>query len=127
MDHTQFLGNTLELIAREKGGIIKPNIPVVIGETQKETKSIFMSLAKQNDSKISFADKEVRQSFSCDLKGNYQKKNINTAVQTINILNKKGFEISSNDIEKPLVFHWPPHNYPCKNLYPTTQNWSFFW
>lgn len=103
MDHTQFLGNTLELIAREKGGIIKPNIPVVIGETQKETKSIFMSMAKQNDSKISFADKEVRQLFSCDLKGNYQKKNINTAVQAINILSKKGFEISSNDVESGLL------------------------
>ncbi len=103
MDHTQFLGNTLELIATEKGGIIKPNIPVVIGETQKETKSIFMSIAKQNDSKISFADKEVRQLFSSDLKGNYQKKNINTAVQAINILNKNGFEISSSDIERGLL------------------------
>ena len=103
MDHTQFLGNTLELIATEKGGIIKPNIPVVIGETQNETKSIFMSMAKQNDSKISFADKEVRQLFNCDLKGNYQKKNINTAVQAINILSKKGFEISSNDIESGLL------------------------
>ena len=103
MDHTQFLGNTLELIATEKGGIIKPNIPVVIGETQNETKSIFMSMAKQNDSKISYADKEVRQLFNCDLKGNYQKKNINTAVQAINILNKKGFEISSNDIERGLL------------------------
>ena len=41
LDHTQFLGNTLEAIAFEKGGIIKPNVPVVIGETQEETKPVF--------------------------------------------------------------------------------------
>ena len=41
LDHTQFLGNTLKAIAFEKGGIIKPNVPVVIGETQNETKPVF--------------------------------------------------------------------------------------
>jgi dihydrofolate synthase/folylpolyglutamate synthase len=49
LDHTQFLGNTLEAIAHEKGGIIKPNTPVVIGETQKETTPVFKDLAKNNN------------------------------------------------------------------------------
>ncbi len=103
MDHIEFLGNTMELIASEKGGIIKPSVPVVIGETQKETKSVFMSMAKQNNSKISFADIEVRQLYDCDLKGNYQKKNVKTAVQALKNLNNKGFETSPNDIEKGLL------------------------
>jgi len=100
IDHTQFLGNTLELIANEKGGIIKPNIPVVIGETQDETKDIFLSLAKHNNSEITFADIEELKEFDSDLKGSYQKKNIQTTVQTIKILNDKGFKVSSNNIEK---------------------------
>ncbi len=103
IDHTQFLGNTLELIAKEKGGIIKPNIPVVIGETQKETKPIFLDLAKQNDSEIVFADKEVIKNYECDLKGSYQAKNIKAAVETINNLNKKRFKISSTNIKKGLL------------------------
>ena len=41
LDHVQFLGNTVELIASEKAGIIKPNVPVVIGEYVQETKSVF--------------------------------------------------------------------------------------
>ena len=56
LDHTQFLGNTLQKIAIEKAGIIKPGIPVVIGQTQKETESIFIDFANKNDSSILFAD-----------------------------------------------------------------------
>ncbi len=53
-DHTQFLGDTLEKIAFEKAGIIKPNIPVVIGETQKETKPVFIQVAQQKKSPPNF-------------------------------------------------------------------------
>ena len=102
-DHTQFLGNTLELIAIEKGGIIKPNIPVVIGETQKETKPIFIELARQNNSRIMFADREVNQTFESDLKGSYQVKNINTALQSIKSLDKKEFKISTKNIQNGLL------------------------
>ena len=56
-DHTQFLGNTLEDIAREKAGIIKENIPVIIGETQTETAEIFTQIAKEKNAPIFFADK----------------------------------------------------------------------
>ena len=51
-DHTQFLGDTLPLIAGEKAGIIKQNVPVVIGETHPETKSVFTQKAKSTHSKI---------------------------------------------------------------------------
>ncbi|MEO6348229.1 MAG: folylpolyglutamate synthase/dihydrofolate synthase family protein [Aquaticitalea sp.] len=103
LDHTQFLGTTLEAIAKEKGGIIKSNIPVVIGETQTETKSVFMELAKKNHSQIHFADKEISNVYKSDLKGYYQKKNIKTVLQTIKIIQSKGFEISKKNIENGLL------------------------
>ena len=56
-DHTQFLGDTLDKIAFEKAGIIKPGVPVVIGETQPETEPVFRQKARQCGSEILFADK----------------------------------------------------------------------
>tara|TARA_R110002049_G_scaffold206269_1_gene376818 strand:- start:69090 stop:70307 length:1218 start_codon:yes stop_codon:yes gene_type:complete len=103
LDHTQFLGNTLEAIAFEKGGIIKLNIPVVIGETQEETKSVFKDLANKHHSEIIFADKEVTKDYKSDLKGSYQTKNIKTVVQSIKELRKKGFEISENNLTEGLL------------------------
>jgi dihydrofolate synthase / folylpolyglutamate synthase len=55
-DHMNILGDTLEKIAGEKAGIIKPGIPVVISQTQEETKNIFINTAKKNNSEIYFAD-----------------------------------------------------------------------
>lgn len=55
-DHTNFLGNTLEKIAKEKAGIIKPNIPVIIGETTNETKPVFKSCAENMNAEIIYAD-----------------------------------------------------------------------
>ncbi|MBR7035560.1 MAG: bifunctional folylpolyglutamate synthase/dihydrofolate synthase [Bacteroidales bacterium] len=57
-DHTQILGDTLAKIAREKAGIIKPNIPVVVGEFHPETAPVFEAVAKENGSRILFASKE---------------------------------------------------------------------
>ncbi len=54
-DHMNILGDTLQLIAAEKAGIIKPHIPVIIGEKQDEVADVFVSRAKQMDTKISFA------------------------------------------------------------------------
>ena len=102
IDHTQFLGNTLEAIAFEKGGIIKQNVPVVIGETQNEIKEIFYNISKEKNAKIIFADKAIMEAYKSDLKGSYQYKNIKTAVQTINELRQKGFVISEQQIEKGL-------------------------
>lgn len=56
LDHTQFLGDTLELIAYEKGGIIKPGVPVIIGETQAETLPVFRDLARSGRSQLIIAD-----------------------------------------------------------------------
>ncbi|MCL2414366.1 MAG: bifunctional folylpolyglutamate synthase/dihydrofolate synthase [Bacteroidales bacterium] len=88
MDHMQFLGNTIEKIAAEKAGIIKPETPVIIGETNEKTAPVFLEIAKQNHSEITFADVETQciaslQNVDCDLQGIYQQKNIQTALATI--------------------------------------------
>jgi len=101
-DHTQFLGTTYEAIAKEKAGIIKPNIPVVIGETQNETQQVFIKIAKTNNSEIYFADQLINTAYKSDLKGSYQNHNLKTAVQTLKILNKKAFQISKSDLKNGL-------------------------
>lgn len=102
-DHMQFLGNTLEDIAFEKGGIIKPNVPVVIGETQMETRPVFKTLASKNNAEITFADIEIKEVYESDLKGIYQDKNIKTVLQSIKKIQEKGFKISQAHIEKGLL------------------------
>ena len=97
-DHTQFLGDTLEQIAFKKAGIIKNKIPVVIGETQKETKPVFEKIAKEKKAAIYFADTLVNKLYESDLKGAYQKYNIKTVVSTIAELKRKGYKISENNI-----------------------------
>ncbi len=93
LDHTQFLGNTLEAIAFEKGGIIKPLVPVVIGETQRETEPIFKELANERNAELVFADQQNVRSFKSDLKGYYQEKNKATVLATIEVMRQKAFEI----------------------------------
>lgn len=102
LDHTQFLGDNLKSIAKEKAGIIKPFIPVVIGETQTLIAPIFNQIAKNKNAKISFADKLVKENYESDLIGSYQEKNIKTAVQTISELKIKGFKVLNKDIVKGL-------------------------
>lgn len=102
-DHMQFLGNTLESIAYEKAGIIKPNVPVVIGETQAETAPVFKSVAAENDAEIVFADKTIKIIYKTDLLGTYQAKNVITAIQTFKTLHEKGFEISWEHIKNGLL------------------------
>jgi dihydrofolate synthase/folylpolyglutamate synthase len=102
LDHTQFLGNTLESIAKEKAGIIKENIPVVIGETQKETKPIFMEIANSNNTTLTYANQAITEDYQSDLKGSYQKHNIKTAAATINQLKEKGYIVSNNNVIKGL-------------------------
>ena len=102
LDHTDILGNTYKLIAKEKSGIIKPKVPVVIGETRKDTSEVFKLIAKENDSKISFADQKQHKIFQCDLKGSYQKKNIKTALETLKFLDQKSFSISEHIISDGL-------------------------
>lgn len=103
LDHVQFLGNTLSLIASEKAGIIKPNIPVVISETQPETQSVFTAFAEKNNSPIHFADQVASEDFTTDLKGSYQSKNIKGVIQSIKQLQQKGFVISNQNIKIGLL------------------------
>ena len=99
-DHVRFLGNTLEAIAKEKAGIIKNNIPVVIGEYTSETKPVFIAKVTTTHSEIFFASDTISNDYPSDLKGDYQISNKKTAIQTLRLLNSiPGFEISENDIK----------------------------
>ncbi|MCX6172983.1 MAG: bifunctional folylpolyglutamate synthase/dihydrofolate synthase [Flavobacterium sp.] len=89
LDHTQFLGNTLESITYEKAGIIKPNIPVVIGEYVNETQPIFVEKVKITNSEIYFASDLVQEDYPSALLGDYQIHNKKTVSQTIKVLQKK--------------------------------------
>ncbi|MES2591628.1 MAG: folylpolyglutamate synthase/dihydrofolate synthase family protein [Bacteroidota bacterium] len=60
LDHTALLGNTIEKIAAEKAGIIKPGIPVIIGQTQSETTNIFTNKAQENNATLIFADQRYK-------------------------------------------------------------------
>ena len=120
-DHQQFLGNTLKKIAGEKAGIIKKNIPVVIGETQEEIIFVFEKKAKAKKSEITFADQNYRVvkksenlthtkfdilkngkplffNQKINLHGGYQSKNIATALQVIDSL-PSSFEIKESKIK----------------------------
>jgi len=101
LDHTQFLGNTLAEIASEKAGIIKKKIPVVIGETQAETKTVFLQKAEENNSEIYFADAQNYPSYQLDLKGVYQQKNLKTVLKTLEVL-QADFSVSQEVIIKGL-------------------------
>ncbi len=95
LDHTQFLGDTLELIAFEKAGIIKPNIPVVIGEYVAETKPVFLAKAKETNSEIYFASDLIGETYPSALHGDYQIQNKKTVLQTIKVLqDRKQLSIS---------------------------------
>jgi dihydrofolate synthase/folylpolyglutamate synthase len=102
-DHMQFLGDTLEKIAGEKAGIIKENIPVVIGQTQKETEDVFKNKAAITNSDIYFADQIVKDIYDSDLKGSYQTHNIKTVIQSIEVLKKLGYKILDSDLKKGLL------------------------
>ena len=105
MDHTEFLGNTLQKIAREKAGIIKPNIPVVIGESHPQTMNVFLSKAQECGSEIYFADqceylRRTRMQFApeCELKGNYQEQNLQTAFVALRALTNYHLPITNKSI-----------------------------
>ena len=102
-DHTQFLGNTLGLIAAEKAGIIKFDVPVVIGETLPQTKVVFERIASEKNTSITFAESLTDLDYVSDLKGVYQKKNIRTVLATLRVLQKKGWNISEENIKDGLL------------------------
>lgn len=120
-DHTNVLGNTLEKIAGEKAGIIKKNVPVVIGETQAETLEVFKSKAANTGAPIVYADQTyiatrtsngnyninnecsvLAKDINLDLKGDYQQKNLLTTIAAIQILKSKGYSISEQAMKDGL-------------------------
>jgi dihydrofolate synthase/folylpolyglutamate synthase len=96
-DHTLFLGNTLESIAFEKAGIIKKNVPVIIGEYTPETKNVFTKKAEETDSEIYFASDLIQETYKSSLLGDYQIHNKKTVQQTIKVLQNQ-FKISEENI-----------------------------
>ena len=95
LDHTNLLGNTIEKIAFEKAGIIKKNIPIIIGRKQDKTKEIFKSIAKEKNAKLYYNDNP--KNITTDVKGDYQNENIGTAIKAIEVLN---WNISNEQINK---------------------------
>lgn len=145
-DHTDMLGDTLALIAAEKAGIIKPNVPVVIGETLPETQTVFVQKATEQNAPIVFADQQmqvanVQQQLSnmcvdvldykgnvlfkqlkTDLTGNYQQKNIITLLQAIQVLNNMGFNLGADVVSKALQQVRPLTNFMGRWQVLNTQN-----
>jgi dihydrofolate synthase/folylpolyglutamate synthase len=103
LDHTQFLGDTLEKVAAEKAGIIKEGIPVIIGETLPETKSVFEKIASERNAEITFAETMDATNYASDLKGSYQQKNIKTVLASLRILQQKRWNISEENIRNGLL------------------------
>lgn len=102
-DHMTVLGNTLGEIAKEKAGIIKRDIPVIIGEKHPETQQIFVQIAQLNEAPIYFAEDDNQTDlYQTDLKGNYQKKNVQTAQTALRILAQQ-IDISEESIKKGLT------------------------
>lgn len=103
LDHTQFLGDTLAKVAVEKSGIIKEGIPVVIGETLPETKSVFERIATERNAAIIFTETLDSSDYFSDLKGSYQQKNIKTVLASLGVLQRKGWNISEENILNGLL------------------------
>ncbi|MGM9746757.1 MAG: bifunctional folylpolyglutamate synthase/dihydrofolate synthase [Paludibacteraceae bacterium] len=104
LDHTDILGDTIAKIAVEKAGIIKPDVPVVVGETQPETAPIFVAQAANARAPIIFADQLPRTALPpCALHGNYQAKNLKTVLAAIEQLQQCGFDIAPQAIADGLL------------------------
>ncbi len=108
LDHTQFLGDTLAKIAAEKAGIIKDHVPVVIGETQPETAPVFLAAADTHHAPITFADQHYQvddiSRYTHELTGEYQKKNIATVLEAVEVLRKtKHLTLNPEHIQRGLA------------------------
>jgi dihydrofolate synthase/folylpolyglutamate synthase len=123
LDHTNILGKNLKQIAQEKAGIIKPQVPVVIGEYQKSVQKVFKDKALACDSPIIFAEQQLHlentawhhdhlsvsvyqgkellfKNIKLDLTGTYQLKNILTVIQAVRVLNTIGYSISETALKQ---------------------------
>jgi dihydrofolate synthase/folylpolyglutamate synthase len=124
-DHMNMLGDSLEKIAFEKAGIIKPAVPVVVGETLTATRPVFIEKAKKENASITIATEHLyvtdwhekpyslqitaankrndeRATYELDLQGIYQLKNILTVLESVKHLQRQGWNIKETDVQKGL-------------------------
>lgn len=102
LDHTAFLGEDLATIAGEKAGIIKEQVPVVVGEKQQETQPVFQKKATEMQARIFFAEDYQFPVVESDLKGAYQKKNLRTVMTVIKVLAERGWKLSEAEVKNGL-------------------------
>jgi len=127
LDHTEFLGDDLPSIAREKGGIIKPGVPLVLGRTEEAYEKVLLDIASELKASVTRADQTytplfhtlsqegsmilriktlasgATESYTCDLTGLYQQENLITALSAIRKLQEMGWSIPQKAIEKGLA------------------------
>ena len=103
LDHTEFLGKEPRQIAREKAGIIKPGVPVVISETQEEVAPVFLEVAETNQAPIRFADQQEWPHYPVSLLGSYQSRNVKGVLAALDVLESTGgFRVGEAAIRKGL-------------------------
>lgn len=124
LDHTEFLGSDPTSIAREKGGIIKEGVPLIIGRAEAPTEEVLRSIARELNAPVICASKNYEPRFrtmnsdgsmqlrigktinpslktiTCDLTGEYQQENIITALTTLEQLQKLDWKISESHIQE---------------------------
>ncbi|MDV7140555.1 folylpolyglutamate synthase/dihydrofolate synthase family protein [Maribacter sp. TH_r10] len=100
MDHLDMLGDTLGKIAKEKAGIIKEGIPVVVSEYQEEIAEVFHNVAVSKNAKVIFAEKVIHKTFKTSLLGNYQSKNVKGVLAVLTEL--KDCKIKKKHIKRGL-------------------------
>ena len=126
-DHMNVLGNSLEKIAFEKAGIIKKNIPVIVGESSGSTKSVFEKVAEEKEAPLVFADqiryvsgwnyekthlsveiannvKDEHHVYTLDLTGYYQSKNLITVLEVVSALKNQDWNLSEAQVQKGLQY-----------------------
>ena len=111
LDHTAMLGNTLAEIAGEKAGIIKKEVPIVIGQRQEETEGVFVRKAAESKAPLLFAEEQYQlkgqaengwqvwkgeklflENLQPDIKASYFSKNLPGILQTLEVLRERGYE-----------------------------------
>src|SRR4051812_74390 len=125
LDHMNLLGDSLEKISREKAGIIKPRVPVVISQYQSETAPVFNAMAKEQKAPIEYADKNYKitaykqgkgilhtsilnkkteqvSDYELDLTGHYQLKNVLGVLNVLELVEKVGFILEPDNIKTAL-------------------------
>lgn len=102
IEHTQYLGNTITEIAKEKAGIIKKGIPVVIGEREKESSTVFDTVSVNNDAPVFYAsDEEITVPGTFPLLGAYQQSNFKLVYKALKLIDGT-FPVSNGDIDTGL-------------------------